>query len=76
VPLNLRWSLKSKKRNKSPGIDEIPAELIKVSVREFVLRSVSILTLVGIIKNYMNSARSQSWYLFIGRVIKYTVVMT
>jgi hypothetical protein len=65
VPLNLRWSLKSEKRRKSPGIDESPAELIIVGVGKFVLRSISILSLVGIIRNYIISARSQSWYLFI-----------
>jgi hypothetical protein len=33
VPLSLSWLLKSKKRHISPGIDQIPAELIKTRGR-------------------------------------------
>jgi hypothetical protein len=60
VPLKFRWSLKSEKRHKSSGINEIPSELIKVGVGKFVQRSTSILTLFGVIRNYMSGARSQS----------------
>jgi hypothetical protein len=57
---------------KSPGIDQIPAELIKVV--QLALRSINFLFLFGIKRNCLSSGRSQSLYLFIRRVIKQTVV--
>jgi len=65
VPLNLRWSLKSEKRQTLPVIDEILAEVVKIDVGKFILKSISILALDSKIRNYMSSAMSQPWYLFI-----------
>ena len=50
--------------------------MIKVGVGKFVLRSISVLTIFGIIRNYMSGVRSQSFYLCVGRVIQDTVVKT
>ena len=63
------------KRHKSTGIDEIPAELIKYGVEKSALRSTSLLIRFGIRRNCPRSGRSQSWYLFIRRVIKQSVVI-
>jgi len=49
------------KRHKSPGIDQIPAELIKAEVGQFVLRSINLLILFGVRRNYLRSGRSQSF---------------
>ena len=45
------------KRHRSPGIDQIPAELIKVVGRTIFFRSVNSVTL-GIRRNWMRSGRS------------------
>ena len=49
------------KRHKSPGIDQIPAELINAEVGQFVLRSINILILFGVTRNYLRSGRSHSF---------------
>jgi len=51
------WKLKS---HKSPGIDEIPAELIKVGVEQFAGRFVSLSLLFGRRRNCLKSGRSRS----------------
>jgi len=43
-------------------------------VEEYVLRCINSLILFGIMKNCLNSGRSQFLYLFIRRVVKQTVV--
>jgi len=48
------------KRHKSPGIDQIPAEMIKAGVQQFALRSVNLLILFGIRRNCLRSGRGQS----------------
>ena len=59
------------KRQKWPGIDQIPAELIKAGGRTVCSEVVNLLIQVGIKKNCMSSGRSQSLCLFIRRVIKH-----
>ena len=44
--------------HKSPGIDQIPAELIKAGVEQFAVRSIHLLFLFGIRRNYLRSGRS------------------
>jgi hypothetical protein len=58
------------KRYKSPGVDQIPAELIQAGGGT--LRS-EIHKLIK--KNCLTSGKSQLWYLFTKRVIKLTVVI-
>jgi len=63
------------KSNKSPGIDQIQAELIKAGVRQFAVRYINLLFLFGIGRNCLRSGRSRSLYLSIRRVIKQIVVI-
>jgi hypothetical protein len=69
VTLEVEMAIEKLKRYKSPGIDQIPAELIKTGGRT-ILRSRNSLILFGIKRNCLSSGRSQSLYLFIRRVIK------
>ena len=46
--------------HKSPGIDQIPAELIKGGVRQFTVRFINLLFLFGIRRNCLRSGRSRS----------------
>ena len=66
------------KRHKSPGTDQIPAELIKLNqwVEQFTLRSIHILIAFGMRRNCLRSGRSRTLYLFIRRVLQQTVVIT
>ena len=48
------------KSHKSPGIDQIPAELIKTRVEQFVRRYINSLFLFGIRRNCLRSGRSRS----------------
>jgi hypothetical protein len=57
------------KRYKSPGVDQIPAELIQAGMET--LRS----EVHKLIKLIWNKEESQSWYLFTKMVIKVTVVI-
>jgi hypothetical protein len=70
----VEMAIEKLKRYKSPGTDQIPAELLKQEVAKFALRSINLLFLFGIKRNCLISGRSQLLYLFIRRVIKQTVV--
>jgi len=48
------------RNHKSPGFDQIPAELIKAGIRQFVVRFINLLFLFGIRRNCLRSGRSQS----------------
>ena len=48
------------KSHKSPGIDQIPAELIKVVVEQCALRFIHLLTLFGRRRNCLKSGRNRS----------------
>jgi hypothetical protein len=63
------------KRYKSPGIDQILAELIQAGGIHSVLRSTNLLIVFGTRKNCQSSGRNLLLYLFIRRVIKRTVVI-
>ena len=66
--LELEIAIDKLNRHKSPDIDQIPAEFIKVGVEQFTMSSVNLLILFGI----TNCLRKRSLYLFIRRVIKQT----
>jgi hypothetical protein len=63
------------KRHKSPGIDQIPAELVKAGGRA-IRCGIHKLILFGIRRNCLRSGKSRPLYLSIRRVIKQTVVIT
>jgi len=64
------------KRYKSPGADQILAELIQTGgIKHYVLKSTDLLILFGIRKNCHSSGRNLLLYLFIKKVIKRTVVI-
>jgi len=46
------------KSHTSPGIDQIPAELIKAGVEQFAMKSINLLFLSGIKRNCLRSGRS------------------
>jgi hypothetical protein len=48
------------KSHKSPGIDQIPAELIKAGLGQFAVRFINLFLLFGIRRNCLKSGRSQS----------------
>jgi len=57
------------KSHKSPDTDQIPAELIKAGVEQFVMRFINLLFLLGIWRNCLRIGRSRSLYLSIRRAI-------
>jgi hypothetical protein len=63
------------KRHKSPGIEQIPAELTKEVVGQFSMRSIGILILFEIRRNCQRIGRSRPMHLFIRRVINEFVVI-
>ena len=62
------------KSHKSPGIDEIPAELIKAGGGT-ICGEISLSLLFGRKRNCLKSGRSPSSYLFIRRGIKHIVII-
>jgi hypothetical protein len=71
----VEMAIEKLKRHKSPGIYQIPAELIKAGGRIIHLGSINLLILFGIKRNCLKSGRSQSLYLFIRRVIQQIAVI-
>ena len=67
-------AIENLKRCKSPGSDQIPAELIKAGGRTIHPESIDLLILFEMSRNYRRNGTSQSLYLPIRRVIKQTVV--
>jgi len=65
-------AIEKPKRHKSPGVDKIT---VKQEVGQLVLKSIILLILSGIRRNYVSSGRSQSLYLVVRWVIKHTVVI-
>jgi delta-aminolevulinic acid dehydratase/porphobilinogen synthase len=63
------------KIHKLPGINQIPAKLIKAGVEKFALRSINLLSLFGIRRNCLRSGRSRSLHISIRRAIKQIVVI-
>ena len=62
------------KRHKSPGIDQIPAELIKTGVEQLAVRSINLLFPFGIRRHCRKNGISRSQYISIRRGIKQIVI--
>jgi hypothetical protein len=75
VPEPSALEVEKPKRHKLPGIDQIPAGMIKSGVEHFALKFIHLLILFGIRRNCLWSGRSRSLYLFIRRVTQQTVVI-
>jgi hypothetical protein len=63
------------KSYKSPGTDQIPAEMMKQEVKNYVLRYTDLFVLYGIRKNCHSSGRNLLPNHFIKRVISLTVII-
>jgi hypothetical protein len=63
------------KRLKSPGIDQIPAELIRAGGRTIRSKIHKLLSRFEMRRNCLSNGRSLSLYLFIRRAIKHVVVI-
>ena len=70
----IQMAIEKLRRCKSPGSDQIPAELIKAGGGTIHPGSTDILILLEMSRNYQRGGTSQSLLLFIRRVIKQTVV--
>jgi hypothetical protein len=74
-PFDVEIVIVKLKKYKSPGIDQIRAELIQAGGKLYVLRSINSYILFGIRKNWLINGRSQLIYQFTGRAIKLAVVI-
>jgi hypothetical protein len=63
------------KSYKSPGTDQILAELIKAGVKHYILRYTDLFVLYGIRRNCHSSRRNVLLYQFIKRAIRLTVII-
>jgi hypothetical protein len=68
-------ALEKLKSRKSPGIDQIPAELIKAGLEQLAMRSINLLFLFGIRTNCLRSRRTRTLYLSIRSAINQSVVI-
>jgi hypothetical protein len=64
------------KRYKTPGVDQIPAELIQSGGEKLRSEIHKLIKLIWNKEEFLTSRNSQSWYLFTKRAIKLTVVVT
>jgi hypothetical protein len=75
--LEVEIAIAKLKKYKSPGSDQIPAELIQAEAKYYCQRSTNSLILSGIRKNCLINGRSllQVLYQFTKRLIKLTVII-
>jgi hypothetical protein len=69
-------AIENLKSYKPPGIDQIPAVLIKADGRNFAIRSIKLLFLFGKSINCLSIGRSRQLYVSIRRATKQIVVIT
>jgi len=72
---DIELAIEKLKSHKPPGIDQIPAEMIKAGVEQFAMRTINLLFLFGIRRNCLRGGRSRSLYLSIRRAIKQITVI-
>jgi hypothetical protein len=68
-------AIEKPKGHKSPGIDQIPEELIKAGVRKIRSAIHKLTTSISKKENCLRSARNRSLYLPIRGAIKHTVII-
>ena len=68
-------AIEKPKNHKSPGIDQIQAELIKTRGKTILCQIHKLFILFGIRRNCLRSGRSRSLYLSIRRAIKQIVII-
>ena len=56
----IELAIEKLKSHKSPGVDQIPAELVKRRVGQFAVRSINLLFPFGIRRNCRKNGRSRS----------------
>jgi hypothetical protein len=56
----VEMAIEKLKRHKSPGSDQIAAELIKAGLEQFAVRTTNLLILFGMRKNCLKTGRSRS----------------
>jgi hypothetical protein len=71
----VEMTIEKLKRHKSPGIYQIPAELIKAGGGKICSEIHELVNLLGIKRNCLGSGKSQSVYLCIRMVIKQIVMI-
>jgi hypothetical protein len=54
----VEMAIEKLKRHKSPGTDKIPAQLTKAGGRQFTMKSINLLIIFGIRRNYLRSGRN------------------
>jgi hypothetical protein len=57
--LEVEVAIEKLKTHKSPGTDQIPAELFKARGRKVIQKSISLLIMFGIKRNCLNRGRSR-----------------
>jgi len=68
-------AIEKPKNHKSPGIDQIQAELIKTRGKTILCQIHKLIILFGIRRNRVRSGRSRSLYLSIRRAIKWIIII-
>jgi hypothetical protein len=63
------------KSYKSPGTDDIPAELIKAGVKHYILRYTDLFVALGIRRNCHSSGKNLLLYQFTKRAIRLIVII-
>jgi hypothetical protein len=71
----VEMAIEKLRRHKPPDIDESRQNLLKQGVEKFALKSINLLNLSGIRRNFLRGGRSRSLYLSIRRVIKPTIII-
>jgi hypothetical protein len=71
----VEMAIEKPKRHESPGVDQIPADLIKAGCITIISDILTVLILLVLKTNFLSGGRSQSSCVFIRRVIKQSVVI-
>jgi hypothetical protein len=73
--VEVEFAIGKLKSYKSPGTDQIPAELVKAGVKYYILRYTEVFVLYGIRRSCRSNGRSLLLYQFIKRSIRLIVII-